>query len=69
MHNRVRSEFTFRDGLIYTQKDRFNLHKWTGMAMGPTGTLLGWLPSFKRTIRQRAGRNLAVFLQNNPQYR
>jgi len=68
VHNRVTSEFTFRDGLIYTQKDRFNLHKWTGMAMGPAGTLLGWLPSFKRTLRSKAGRNLAVFVQNNPQY-
>jgi ketosteroid isomerase-like protein len=68
VHNRVASEFTFRDGLIYTQKDRFDLHKWAGMAMGPTGTLLGWLPSVKRTIRSKAGRNLALFLQNNPQY-
>ncbi len=69
VHNRVESEFTFRDGLIYTQKDRFNLHKWSGMALGPAGTLLGWLPSFKRTLRSRAARNLAVFVQRNPQYR
>lgn len=68
IHNRVTSGFTFRDGLIYTQKDRFNLHKWAGMAMGPAGTLLGWLPSVKRTIRGKAARNLAVFIGRHPQY-
>lgn len=57
VHNRINSSFTFRDGLIHVQRDRFDLWRWSRMALGFKGTLLGWTPMVRNAIRREARRN------------
>jgi len=57
VHNRIDSSFTFRDGLIHVQRDRFDLWRWSGMALGFKGALLGWTPMVRNAIRREARRN------------
>ena len=59
--NEIHSEFEFRDGLIWRQRDAFNLHRWMGMALGPVGTLLFWLPALQAKVRASAAEALAKF--------
>lgn len=51
--NKVTSFFEFDEGLIRNQKDFFSLWKWSWMAFGITGFLLGWSPIMKKTIRKK----------------
>lgn len=62
VHNIVRSTFTFRDGLIYAQKDNFNLWRWSTQALGTSGLLLGWSPIVKNKVRSAAQQGLARFM-------
>jgi len=59
--NDIRAEFEFRAGLILRHRDTFNLHRWMGMALGPIGTLLFWLPPLKAKVRSSAAEALAKF--------
>jgi ketosteroid isomerase-like protein len=59
VHNRIDSTFTFRDGLIATQRDRFSLWRWSRMALGPKGAALGWTPLVRNAIRAEARRGFA----------
>ena len=59
--NRISAEFEFTDGLISRHRDRFDLWKWAGMALGAKGMLLGWTPLVQNAIRAEAARGLARF--------
>ncbi len=62
VHNRVVASFEFEDGAIRHHTDVFDLYRWTRMALGPTGVLLGWSPFLQNQVRQRAGGVLEKFL-------
>lgn len=64
VHNMVDASFTFQDDRIVRHADRFNLWKWAGMALGPTGLLLGWTPIVRGKIRKEARSGLEVFLRD-----
>lgn len=68
VHNKIDAHFTFKDGLILAHKDHFDLWKWSRMALGPTGILLGWTPFIKGKIRFMAAKNLGTFISKNPIY-
>lgn len=57
VHNVIESRFTFRDGRIATHTDRFDLWRWSRMAIGPKGALLGWTPFVRKAIRAEARRS------------
>ena len=61
VHNVIEAEFTFRDGLIHTQTDRFPFWRWARQALGPPGWLLGWTPLLQAKVRRTAMANLARF--------
>lgn len=61
VHNVIEARFAFRDGLIARHEDSFDLWRWSRMALGPTGTLLGWTPMVQRKIRADAARRLAAY--------
>lgn len=66
MHNVIDARFTFRDGKIIRHVDTFDLHRWSGMALGLTGKLLGWLPPVQNGIRKKALQGLDAFIARRP---
>jgi hypothetical protein len=60
--NDVRSTFTFTDGLIQTQVDVFDFHRWSGQALGLSGKLLGGTPIIRNAVRGKARAGLEAFL-------
>lgn len=68
VHNKIKATFVFENGLIKEHKDEFDLWKWSSMALGIPGTLLGWTPLLKGKIRLMAETNLAKFIGKNPTY-
>ncbi len=52
--NQIDASFEFKDGKIYRHTDRFDLWKWTRMALGVPGVLLGWSPLVQNKVRQQA---------------
>ncbi len=63
VHNVIEASFAFRDGQIIKHNDSFSLWKWSSMAFGPTGFLLGWTPILRGAIRKDARRGLDLFRQ------
>jgi ketosteroid isomerase-like protein len=61
VHNRIDATFELRDGKIIRHADHFDLWRWSRMALGAKGALLGWLPPVQRSIRARALRGLEAF--------
>lgn len=61
VHNVIEATFTFRDGLIATHRDHFDLYRWTRQALGTTGVLLGWTPVLQSAVRRKAAAALARF--------
>lgn len=57
VHNKINSRFRFQDGLIIEQKDSFDLWRWSSMALGLPGKLLGF-SSFMRNKIQGQSREL-----------
>ena len=68
VHNVIDAAFVFRDGLIVEHRDTFDLWRWTRMALGPTGILLGWSPFVKDRVRKTAVSSLHKFITKHPDY-
>ncbi len=62
VNNVIDAEFTFRDGLIATHIDTFHLYRWTRMALGMPGVLLGWTPLVQNRIRRTASKQLDRYM-------
>lgn len=60
--NRIDARFGFADGLIASHQDTFDLWRWTRMALGAPGLLLGWSPLVRGPLRKQAGKGLAKFI-------
>lgn len=61
VHNVIEAAFTFRDGLIASHRDHFDLYRWTRQALGTTGVFLGWSPFLRSAVRHKAALALARF--------
>lgn len=61
VHNKIEASFTFRDGLIVRHDDRFDFYRWTRMALGPLGVVLGWTPIVKNQVRTQTATQLHKF--------
>lgn len=68
VHNSIDAKFLFKDGLIYRHLDSFDFWKWTRMALGTPGTLLGWSGPLKNKVRDTARRQLEQFVSEHPEY-
>lgn len=68
VHNVISATFEFENNLIINHRDTFDLWRWSKMALGLPGALLGWSPFIKQKIRKTAIRNLAKFISRNPSY-
>lgn len=65
VHNRIVARFEIANGKILRHEDDFNLYRWSRMAFGISGTLMGWTPFFQKKIRQTAEKRLASFMRRN----
>ncbi|VWX58621.1 SnoaL-like domain-containing protein [Burkholderiales bacterium 8X] len=64
--NQVDSRFDFTpDGLIASQRDRFDFWRWSRQALGAPGLVLGWSPMLRNKVRENAARNLANFMSRS----
>jgi ketosteroid isomerase-like protein len=69
VHNIIDAKFKFKDGKIIEHNDTFDLWRWTRMALGTSGILLGWTPMVQKKIRNLAQSNLQKFMSTQPAYR
>jgi len=58
VHNAIRAEFEFRDGLIIRHRDHFSFWRWARQALGPAGLLLGWSGFLRGRVQSQAARSL-----------
>ncbi len=61
VHNIIDASFEFKDGKIIKHTDHFNLHRWSGQALGLKGSLLGWTAFFKKKLNQQSNRLLSKY--------
>jgi ketosteroid isomerase-like protein len=62
VHNDIRAEFRFADGLIAEHRDSFSFYAWARQALGPAGLVLGWTPLVRGKVRREARAGLDEFL-------
>lgn len=60
--NRIDAAFEFRDGKIIKHTDTFDFWKWSRMALGPAGLLLGWTPLLRKKVQRQARARLDRFM-------
>ena len=65
VHNVITAHFAFRDGLILRHEDHFNFWRWSRMALGIPGFVLGWSPYLLRKVQGKARRRLERFMGEN----
>jgi hypothetical protein len=64
IHNKIEAKFEFRDGKIINHTDTFDFWKWSSMALGPVGVLLGWTPLLRKKVQKQARERLARFMKS-----
>lgn len=65
VHNIIEADFTFTpEGLIATHKDSFDFWRWSRQAMGFGGFVLGWIPFFRKQMREQTRIALTKYLAN-----
>lgn len=62
VHNVIKGQFGFKDGLILAHRDGFDLHLWAKQALGWKGALFGGMGWFQRSVQGKARKGLAAFL-------
>jgi ketosteroid isomerase-like protein len=68
VHNIIDAKFKFKDGKIIEHIDKFDLWRWSRMALGTSGILLGWTSIVQKKIRSLAQSNLQKFIMAQPIY-
>jgi ketosteroid isomerase-like protein len=58
--NEIDARFTFADGLIIRHQDSFDFWRWSRMALGAPGYLLGWSPILRKKVRAQSAQMLAA---------
>jgi ketosteroid isomerase-like protein len=62
VNNEIQAAFTFVDGMIASHRDVFDLWRWSRMALGKKGALLGWSPIVRKAIRREARKRLDAWI-------
>ena len=63
VHNKISAEFEFKDGKIIKHTDKFDLWKWSRMALGFKGLLLGWSPLVQNKVKSQSKSLLKKYMQ------
>lgn len=65
VHNVITAHFRFRNGKILVHEDNFNFWRWSRMALGTPGLLLGWTPYLLNAVRQKVRKRLEQYMRGN----
>lgn len=65
VHNKIQASFVFENGKIIQHVDSFNFWRWSKMALGPVGLILGWTPLLKGKVSSTACDNLNKYCEKN----
>ncbi len=68
VHNKIDATFEFADGKITKHTDTFDFWKWSRMALGPVGALLGWSSLFQGMMQKKLRQRLDEFIAAHPEY-
>jgi ketosteroid isomerase-like protein len=61
VNNSIDAAFEFQDGLIRRHRDTFDLWRWSRMALGAPGVLLGWSPVIRNKVQKQAADGLEAY--------
>lgn len=64
VHNIIHATMEFKDGLIIKHLDKFNFWRWSSMALGTTGKLLGWTSFLRKKVGAMAMKSLHEYMKN-----
>ena len=62
INNKIKSYLRLENGLIIEHTDAFDLYKWSRMAFGLTGLLIGWSKFFQKKIQKSTRNKLSEFI-------
>ena len=62
VHNQIKATFRFQDGKIIEHHDHFDFWKWSRMALGLPGILLGWTPMIHNKVKTMANQSLKKYM-------
>ena len=62
VHNKIDAEFEITDGKITKHVDQFNFWKWSSMALGLPGMLLGFTPIIKNGVKKNVHQLLKKYM-------
>ncbi len=65
VHNIIHASFEFKEGKIHRHKDDFNFWRWSRMALGASGLLLGWTAMVHTKVRKTAAARLRKFIEHS----
>lgn len=65
VHNIIFATFEFRERKIIKHTDKFDFWRWSKMALGTTGLLLGWSPLIINKVRTTARKRLVKFMNQS----
>jgi limonene-1,2-epoxide hydrolase len=65
VHNIINASFEFKEGKIIKHTDTFDLWRWSRMALGVSGVLLGWSRIVRNKIRRTAQGRLQKFMKSS----
>ena len=65
VHNVIHATMEFKDGLIIKHTDEFDFWRWSKMALGTPGALLGWTPFLKNKVRKMARISLDKYMREH----
>jgi ketosteroid isomerase-like protein len=64
VHNVVKATMHWKEGKIHEHYDDFDLWRWTRMALGAQGLLLGWSPAIHRKIKSKVRKALDDYMHH-----
>lgn len=62
VHNKIKATFEFSEGKIIKHQDVFNFWKWSFMALGLTGLLLGGTKFLRNKVKSQANNKLVDYI-------
>lgn len=63
VHNIIHATMEFKEGLIIKHTDEFNFWRWSSMALGTPGKILGWTPFLRNKVSKTAMKSLDDYMK------